>query len=240
MKSGKENLRIEKIFSHAVALQQSGRLRSTIYCLRKFIYILNQDHTILIRFISRDAPSLFSSPVSFNANDYDAGDFEEREGKIHFRKNVGDWIKEKSCRTPQFSPMNIHQLFKKYLTKLSKTNRVVFDESFQTCLDSNLSHIEFGSKDGNIMVKQRNIYAGSVTTIQPIEKHQLMGTQAAKLKPFKPVGIRTNDFSALFQFVSAVIFYFSSKKVLWFESTDKKLPFIGLIGHCLYDEIGIE
>jgi len=239
MKSGKEPIRVEKIFSHAVALQQSGRLRSTIYCIKKFIYILNQDNTVLIRFVSRDAESLFSSPVSFNANDYDSGDFEENEGKILFRKKVGDWIKEKSCRTPQFEPSDIHQHFKKYLEHFKKTNKITLGDSFKACLDESLSHIEFSSTDGKIIAKQRDIYAGSVTTIQPGKRKQLSSFDDT-LEAFKPIGIKTQDFLALFQFVSTVTFFFSRKKVLWFQSDDKGLPFIGLIAHCLYDEIGIE
>lgn len=239
MKTGKELWRIEEIFHHAVVLQQSGRLRNTIYCIRKFVYILNQDHTILIKFVSRDAESLFSSPISFNANDYDTGDFYEKEGKIHFRKEVGNFVKEKSCRTPQFTPSNIHQLFKKYLSHFDKTNKIVLSDSFRSCLNENLSHIEFGSKDGKIIAKQRDIYAGSVISIQPAKRDQL-GVLDDTLKSFKPIGIRTNDFLALFECTKKIAFYFSNKKVLWFKNDGKNLPFTGLISHCLYDEIGIE
>lgn len=238
MKKGREKWRIERIFSHAVALQQSGRLRNTIYCIRKFIYILNQSHTILIRFVSRDAESLFEKPVSFNANDYDSSDFEEKDGKIIFRKRIGDFVREKSCQTPQFTPLNIHKIFKQYLSDFDKSNRVIWNESFKACLDEDLSHIEFSSKKGEIIVKQRNIYSGNVITIQPVKKKGF-NLESNKLKSFKPIGIRTNDFLALFQFVSNVSFYFG-RKIIWFESNDPSLPFKGVISQCLYNEIGID
>jgi len=238
MKKQKGSWRIERIFSHAVALQQSGRLRNTIYCIRKYIYILNQDHTILIRFVSRDAESLFKNPISFNANDYDSSDFEERNGRIYFRKEVGDFVREKRCKTPQFTPLKIHRLFKQYLLKFNKSNKVIWNESFKSCLDEDLSHIEFSGKGGKIITKQRNIYTGSVITILEKDKKRGFDIGSNKIKNFRPIGIRTNDFMALFQFVSAIIFYFSDKKVTWFESNDHSLPFKGLLSQCIYDEIG--
>ena len=66
---------VEQIFAHAVALDQSGGLRNTIYAIGSEIYILNYDHTVLLRFRLRRSEACFETPVSFRANDYDSNGF---------------------------------------------------------------------------------------------------------------------------------------------------------------------
>ncbi len=151
----KANYRIENIFAHAAALQQSGRLRNTIYGLKKSVYILNQDFTVLLRFPLRQSENPFDSPVSFAANDYDSNIFAEKDGKICFTQEHGDFLREKSCRTPGQSPKEIRRLWKD-LSKGVKENRVTLNNDFVKCLDDSLSHVEFSARKGGLIVKQSN------------------------------------------------------------------------------------
>ena len=92
---------LEEIFAHAVALTQSGHLRSTIYCAGKYVYIMNQDSTILLRFL---APEPFPEPVAFYANDYDSPEFYVKNGRVHFVKRIQDsayiWTRTKTAGVP--------------------------------------------------------------------------------------------------------------------------------------------
>ena len=234
----KVNLRIEKIFAHGAALQQNGRLRNTIYCNKSFIYILNQDHTVFLRFSLRDSETAFANPISFAANDYDSNSFFEKEGKIHFVQENEDYTRIKSCKTPQFTPKKIAKLFKTKKEGFKKTNEVAFKENLLSLLDESLSHIEFHSEGGELIITQRNIYSGSVLTIKKSEKKKGLGFSAGKLTDFEPIGLRTNDFLALFSFTDVVHFYFNDKNTVWFENKNKSMPFVGIISQCVYDELG--
>jgi len=235
----KDNFRIENIFAHAAALQQSGRLRNTIYGLKKFVYIMNQDFTVLLRFPLRAQENPFDSPISFAANDYDSPIFEERDGKICFIQKHGDFVREKSCRIPGQSATDVQKTFKSFATSVKNKNKVTLNRDFVKCLDESLSHVEFSVRKGRLKIKQRNIYDGSVITVTKKKKAGLGVTSDAKLKSFKPIGIRTNDLLALFAFAGSVSFYFSKKGITWIESEDRKMLFTGIISQCIYDELGV-
>ena len=235
----KANYRIERIFAHAAALQQSGRLRNTIYGLKKSVYILNQDFTVLLRFPLRKSENPFDSPISFAANDYDSDIFEERDGKICFIQEHGDFMREKSCRIPGQSAASVQKTFKNFAASVEAKNKVTLNADFVKCLDESLSHVEFSVRKGRLKIKQRNIYDGSVITITKKKKTGLGITSDAQLKSFKPIGIRTNDLLALFAFAQSVSFYFFGKGITWLESEDRKMPFVGIISQCIYDELGV-
>jgi hypothetical protein len=235
----KVNLRIEKIFAHGAALQQNGRLRNTIYCNKNFVYILNQDHTVFLRFSLRDTEKAFANPISFAANDYDSNSFFEKDGKIHFVQENDDYTRIKSCKTPQFTPKKIAKLFKTKKESFKKTNEVVFKDNLLSLLDESLSHIEFHAEGGELVITQRNIYSGSVLDIKKNTKKGGL-VSSSKLTDFEPIGVRTNDFIALFSFTNVVHFYFNDKNLVWFENKDKAMPFVGMISQCVYDELGQE
>jgi len=233
----KVNLRVERIFAHAAALQQNGRLRNSVYCYKKYIYILNQDHTVMLQFPLRKGEAPFQNPVSFEANDYDSSHFEEKDGYICFMKKFKDkYIREKKCKTPQFIPLKVHKMFKERKEGFKKVNSETLGKDFISLLDESLSHIEFSGRKGKLITQQRNIYSGSVITIQQQDKKGL--DQEKPLKSFKPIGLRTNDFLALFTFVDNIQFYFKGNNAIWFQSKDRLLPFNGLVSQCMYDELG--
>jgi len=238
--------RIETIFSHAAALQQSGRLRNTIYCRGSFVYIFNQDHTVLIRFRIPATAIKFERPISFFANDYDSRHFTEKNGCICFIQtssdNTDEYVREKSCRVPDFKTVDIRNLFRKYESKFktSKDADVQISETFRDFLDENLSHIEFSGKDGKLAGVQRNIYTGAVTKIIQNKKQQSLLASESPLQNFKPIGVRTNDFIALFAFARSVRFWFGRKGTVRFCSKDPRMPFVGFLSKCMYDELGVD
>ena len=234
------NKRIESIFAQAAALQQSGRLRNTIYCMGRKVYILNQDHTILIQFALRESETPFQTPISFNANDYDSNRFVEKDGKICFVQQSGDFVREKSCQVPNLSVKEVQRIFQARMEAATWANKVVLDKTFTTCLDESLSHVEFKGVEGQLIALQRNIYTGSIIKVskQASTKKGLVSFSGA-LKDFRTIGLRTDDFLALFTFAPSLTFYFAGKDTVPFENLDQKLPFTGLVSRCIYDEMGV-
>ena len=232
----KLNNRLEDIFAHAVALQQSGRLRSTVYCLGRKVYILNQDHTVLLRFRLRKIDKMeFETPVSFNANDYDSKEVEVRDEKICFITSAAGFTRVKSCRTPSLSPDEVDLMFKSY--EVEEKNTVTLHSKMLPLLDENLSHIEFSCEDGELKIVQRNIYSGSVIEIKREKTGGLMEV-TDQLEDFAPTGLRTNDLLALFSFIDVLQFHFWGNGFVVVDSKDERMPMRALVSRCRYDELG--
>lgn len=231
--------RMEMIFAHAAALQQSGRLKSTIYCRKRSIYVLNQDRTVLIHFPLRSNEPPFKRSLSFYANDYDSTQLTEQDGHICFVQRSGVYERQKSCQVPDITSKEIVTIFNQRLATAKKTNKVTMTKDFLTCLDESLSHIEFKGVKGHLVALQRNIYSGTIIKIEKATAKGL-GLFTEEVKDFKVFGLRTNDFVALFTFASSLSFFFAGKDVVVFENTHHSMPFTGMLSRCVYDEIGVE
>jgi len=228
---------VEQIFASAVALDQNGGMRNTVYALENKIYILNYDHSMLLRFRLRKSEAPFQHSVSFRANDYDSNEFFEDGEKIVFVSDKGGYQKKKSCGTPDFTPEQINEIFKKY--QKQEGIEVTISKDILTLLDTELSHIEFvGEKGKALKLIQRNIYSGTVLEIQ--EKNSGFFSQALEAD-IEPVAITTNNFSALFLFQDTLKFTFLTKGeegCIIVQSMDAhKRDMRGVIAPCLYDEI---
>lgn len=231
---------VEQIFAQAVALDQNGGLRNTIYADKREIYILNYDHTVLIRFRLRQGESTFSEPISFKANDYDSNDFQEEDGKIVFLTEQDGFTRKKSCGRAEYSSEDVKALFHGFLSdRTEESEEITLNKSVIGLLDGDLSHIEFSGKEGeSICMIQRNIYSGGIIEIR--EKSDGMFHNALR-KSFGPVGIKTNDFVSLFSFQDTLKFEFPSKgkdDYIIIRSLDRhKRDMTAIIACCLYDEI---
>lgn len=230
--------RVENIFAYAVALQQSGRLKSTIYAYDRTIFIFNQDQTVLLKFLLGSQDKSFEKSVSFYANDYDSKNIEIDGGKICFVKKESDFERKKSCQVPKMEFAEIEDIFKSF--SLTKKNKIVINRDILSLLEESLSHIEFSSKKKKLRIIQRNIYTGSIIKITKSGR----GLGAFNLddyEDFFPVGLRTNDFTALFTFADEFNFYFPSEaEYIWGESKGLKMKFQFVVSKCKYDELGGE
>jgi len=228
----------EAIFSHAVALSQSGRLKSTIYASGQKIFVFNQDKTILLNFTLPDRESGISGEVSFNANDYDSENFHEKDGRIIFTTHEGEYARQKSCAVPGKTFSDIRELYEKYLENDHHINKVSFNKNVLSLLDESLSHMEILSENKKPVIIQRDIYTGSIIRIDRDNTvgFGLSSTDDIK-EDFKPIGIRTNDFIALFSFCDKVDFHFGPAAFAFIEGNRFEMQ--GTISLCEYDEMGI-
>ena len=240
---------VEAIFSNAVALDQSGGLRNTIYAIEDQIFILNYDHTVLLRFKLRSEEKKFEQPISFKANDYDSNIFEEIDGNIVFISDNGEFKRKKSCGTTDITPLEVQELYAKYAYDLSNRPQVDLSDKVLELIDSDLSHIEFsGTKEGGIRIIQRNIYSGGIIEIEKVKSPLFHETLIAD---FGPIAIKTNDFKALFSIQPedekrsspTLRFFFPQINesndfiIVKPSTTEKKRSFTAIVACCLYDEI---
>ncbi len=230
---------IEQIFAHAVALDQNGGLKNSIYVNGKEVYIMNYDHTVLLRFRLRDSENPFTTSLSFKANDYDSNEFYEKDGKIVFLSGNGSYTKEKVCGSAENTPQEVKALLKKYLTNKEEGAELIINNSIISLLDDSLSHIEFSGKTGeSLKMIQRNIYSGGIIEISK-KVDGLFSNEL--LDDFGPVGIKTKDFTSLFAFQDTLKFQFPNTKkedFIMFRSIDrKKRDMFGIVACCIYDEL---
>ena len=235
------NNRVETIFSHAVALDQAGRLRSTIYCMDNHVYIANQDDTVVLAFTLRSSEAPFKSPVSFRANDYDGRRFAEEDGQIVFITEGGGWERRKSCGVPDMKPDDAEMLFSFHWGKADPSCKVEIHRTILSHLEERLSHVEIASdKDGNLTITQRNVYDGTTLVLRREQAGLVDETNDELPSGLSPIGIRTNDLIALFSFAPFVALRFGQNPdCLLVESIgDNRAPFQGIVAACQYDELG--
>jgi hypothetical protein len=230
----------EHIFSHAVALQQSGRLRNTIFVHKRDVYILNYDYTVILKFQLPSKEPTFDHPVAFAANDYESSDFHEEDGMIIFKtkdSNAG-LVRTKTCAGVELSFENAAEIFETHYGKMDdpKLSRFSFKKTGLSFLEENLSHLELKARDGKWLITQRDIYSGSVIEIEKFQKG--LGDVDDLSHDFGPIGIRTNDFLALYNFNDSVMFHFPSKHTEVCLVKGDSYNMKGIIAGCLYDELG--
>ncbi|MHA2017136.1 MAG: hypothetical protein ACTSXY_02570 [Promethearchaeota archaeon] len=228
---------VESIFSHAVALDQSGGLRNTIYALQNEIYILNYDYTVLLRFTLRRSETPFESPISFQANDYDSNVFYEKNGKIIFENKKAGFLRKKSCGQTDLSPEEVCKIFNKYPNM--NGDSVILPKEILGLLEKELSHIEFCGQTGDVLkITQRNIYSGALIEVRQVPQKLLQETLT---HDFGPIAIKTNDFFAMYSFQDNLKFTFPKGKegdYIIVRSIDRgKRDMQGIIACCIYDEI---
>lgn len=230
----KANSRIESIFSYAVAMDNRG-LRNTIHCIGPEIYIVNSDHSMILRFSLRKNEVQFEQPASFNANDYDSPNFEIKGGKIIFETAEGGYERKKICALVGYSAEDLRAIYRKNF-KAGKSADFSFYLAKDCCalLEENLSHTEISIEAGKLILRQRNVYDGTIIEISPRQKG-LLDSGGRLPVSFGPVGLKTKDFSSLFSYSDSLEFFPAGDFLL--VKDYRKQDFDGILSFCMYDEI---
>lgn len=230
--------RVESVFAHAAAMHQSGRMRNTIYVREKEVYILNIDSSVLLRFVLSASSAPFSQPLGFNAADYESSALYEKDGKIIFEKEEGEWNVKKSCGTTELNPDQVAEIFSNFPP--IKENKITLRSSIISLLDQKLSHVELSGRiSESITIKQKNIYDGKTIDITRKKAAGMGVSESDKItKSFGPIAIRTNDLIALFSFNDQLTFSFGSREKGYCRITGRNFKMAGIIGLCRYDELG--
>ena len=227
----------EAVFSHAVALQQNGRLKNTIYAKGRDVFILNIDNTVLLKF-ELPAKEHPIKEIAFRADDYDSNIFHSENGVVTFEQANKGYVRSKTCSTPDLSFIKIMKIWTDHFhDKNSSSNKIQFTDEIIPLLEESLSHTEISIKDKKLSVVQKDIYSGSIITINKKSEGLISGFSDKIKFDFGPVGIRTNDFIALFSFCDVVDFYFDQTEDNYFFISGNKFGMKGIISACVYDEL---
>lgn len=229
--------KIEALFSHAVAMDQSGRLRNSVYGVDRTVYVVNSDFTVALRFQLPTTSPAFSAPIGFAANDYDSPAFDEVDGHVVFTTEGSEFIRSKTCATADRSVDEVAALFDKY--PLPGDNVLNVHKDSLSLLDESLSHIEVWGRSGKAILVQRNIYTGaSIRLTRPAPKGFGLGDRDKFGSDFGPLGLRTNDFMALFSFNDEVQFIFGEGEAGYCRVRGRNFRMEGVVSHCVYDDMG--
>ena len=225
---------VEQIFAYAVALDQSGKMKNTILCKDREIFIVNFDKTILLSFVLHSNMEEFKQEVSFYANDYDSPNFRIENGKIIFKTVSNGYVREKTCGTNK--SLSFDQVSTLYyrLSRKKTTHSFKLRQAIMSMMQDDLSHVEISYNKG-IQIVQRDIFSGTTLSIKNDESG--LNLSQDKLFEFDPIGIRTVDLDALFQRDEELVFNFIPK-MNYFVVSGKITGLRAILGACLYDELG--
>lgn len=235
----RQELEMERIFSYAVALEQSGRQKNAIFAWENVVYILNSDKTVALRFEA--SQNLFKSPIGFFANDYDSPNFTSEGNSIIFLQKGEEFLRKKKCRVPGQTFQEVEDLFYKFYNGNETPWKIAFHKSSLDLLSTDLSHVEFKAKNSAINILQRDIYAGTVILLERKLIPEGLGIVESEdnlPESIPPIGMRTNDFFSLFNFNDKIDIFFPEKQRFFLvEGAHNKMS--GIIAGCLYDDVGV-
>jgi len=233
----KVDRKVESIFAQAVGLSQSGRMKSTIFCKDRFVYILNGDNTILIRFELDSSQQPFAYPISFKASDYDSDQFYLENDRIVFVQKGMELEKKKYCGTPSVTLEEVENIWGRMTKGFISLGKVTVQKDSLFFFDEAMSHIELGHK-GNYFFVQRDIFSGTIIHMDKLKPKGFGLSGSDSGEDFEPVGIRTSDFISLFTFASKLEFIPSKNDAgyVLFNNGTKYLS--GIIACCLFDDLG--
>jgi hypothetical protein len=229
---------IESIFSHAVALDQSGRMKNVITCNGRDVWIMNYDKTILLKFQMDQLTPPFKHLIRFNANDYDSVKFYEEDGKIVFVQQGHGFERKKICAPP--ADIIDPSVFWQRLAFDNKSTHFTLSDGVLSLLDENLSHTEIHSEDKKLVITQRDVFTGNIIRLDRKVEGLLGLNRPDKIaEDFEVIAIRTNDLAALFSFSKSVVFYLNHDNPGRCMIKSDAASMEGLIAWCVYDELGI-
>src|SRR3990167_4798120 len=222
---------IENIFSYAVALDQAGKQKNTILCRNREIFMINFDKTILLHFDLPKSCFAFNEDIIFDANDYDSSNFYIEDHSIIFKTVQDGYIRKKKCGTNKTVNLNdISELYRSY-TEKEITSNFVLRREINNLLQDDLSHIEI-HYDKGLKVIQRDIFSGTIIEITKDKSGLNLAANTDNLSPFNPIGLRTIDLEALFNYDREISFSFV-EDLNYFVIKGKTTGMQGILAWCL-------
>jgi len=233
------NKRIEGIFAQAVAMDNRG-IKNMIHCIGDNIYVVNFDYSMILRFSLRQSEARFEVPISFNANEYDSPQFTFEitpdGSKIVFRTVEKEFTRRKICYTKSVSPNaeDIDKLYQELKKKAEKSQYLFYlSADCVPLLEEDLSHVEISVENSSLILRQRNIYTGTMVEVESNEKGFFTVNRLPKEMP--PIALKTKDFTSLFNIQKSLAFI--PAEDFLFVKDPQKDDFDGVLALCKYDMI---
>lgn len=239
MERVKVSSRVENIFAHAVAMDNRG-LKNIIHCIGSNVFITNFDHSMILRFSLRKSEVHFESPISFNANEYDSSDFSftqnEHGGQIIFHTTSKEYTRKKICRTGAAGPdaKTIAKIHRNLKQEAEKSKYLFYlSDGCGSLLEEGLSHTEISVENSALILRQRNVYTGTMIEVTPSRSGFLTVDNLPKNMP--PIAVKTKDFLSLFTIHKSLAFIPAEDFIM--VQDPKKEEFDGVMALCRYDMV---
>jgi len=226
----------EWIFETAVALEKDIKMRNAVLCRGSNIWIVNFDRTLILKYPIK---GIFKNDVSFYASDYDASNFVEEDGTLHFVKYYGEYERKKiSSAMFTLTDIDIESLWKKLSIRKPYDVEFTMSEKMISLFSDDLTHVEVRiSEDKRIQFVQRDIFSGSIVYVKKKNKPGLLADPNEKVtKIVEPFAIRLQDLSALLYKEGNVKFHLSEKCPGRCHIQASR--FEAIVSWCVYDELG--
>lgn len=226
---------IEDIFQYAAKMDQAGKMKNTILCSEREVFIVNFDKTILLNFGLQATCEDFKDKIIFDANDYDSNNFEMEGNSVVFKTVDKGYIRKKKCGANKSLDFDaISTMYYRYRRKKT-TSSFILNKEVMDMLQDDLSHVEIHN-DGDLKIIQRDIFSGTIIEVTK-DRSGLDILTADVLGEFEPMGLRTVDLDALFSYDRSLKFSFVPG-LNYFIVDGQTTKMKGILSWCLFDEIG--
>ena len=199
-------------------------------------YLVNAESTILVRY---DGVTDSTSEQRWKCADWERGTVEMDGDQVVFRSESGGCSRSKRCSAPAITFGEVDEAWKTLsarvgpdVPKVTLTD-ALFKESKgrSAALDEGLSHVELWYVDGRVILKQRDLYSGSLIEVD-VQSAGGIGFFAEELKPFDRTAMRTRDLLALFLLEASLDFQLGDHVMAVRGS-----GFQAIVGNCVYDDM---
>jgi len=195
-------------------------------------YVLNSECTVLLQYI--DVADV-QDEVRWKSLDWERGTARMDGDEVVFFGESGGCKRTKRCSAPTTTFSQLEEAWKVLMVNhTSDTANLTMTAALaKEHLDDSLSHVEFWFENGTAVIKQRDLYSGTLITVElPSSKRQVGGFFSTKPQPFERTSLRTKDLLALLSLEASLTFCLGKN-----ASTAKGTKFTAIISNCVYDSL---
>jgi len=211
-------------------LRNGSQQDSIVLVKDRVAYVVNSERTMIMRIELDDA---FPSEIRWRSADWEDGarSVETSGDTTVFRSSQTGAARTKSCPAPQVRCEEVDAAWGSISSTVAGLSGFILVGSvLQNSLNEDLSHVEFWNRDGQLSIKQRDLYGGTLIELDL----NLMANDGAYLD-IDRVAVRTKDFLGLF-LIDGIgqqpVFRFGENVTLVEGTT-----FQALLGNCIYDDM---
>lgn len=211
----------------AAQLKNGSQQDSVVVAKGDVAYVINSERTMLVRI---GLGSMVGVEVAWRSEDWEDGarSVTTHDGVTEFLVVQSNVEKRKTCPAPGVTFAEVDTAWKRETAAGPEFTLV--GSMIKSNLDDSLSHIEFWNIGGKLVIKQRDLYGGSV-----IELRMKVMANDGVVPNFDRVALRTKDFLGLLMVDGTgdrPTFQFGKQATFVTGKT-----FRAVLGNCVYDDM---
>lgn len=223
-------MRLEDLAGVAAQMSRNYQMDAILAGKAGTVFIVNSECTVLLRYtgVADVGPE-----VRWKACDWEKGTARMEGDEVVFSSESGGCKRTKRCSAPAATFAQLEKAWTDLRAKApdGSPSLTMTAALAGVHLEEGLSHVEFWYEDNTPVLKQRDLYSGTLITVElPSSKRQSGGFFSAKPQPFDRTAIRTKDLQALLFLEGSLDFSFGPE-----ASIIKSTTFEALLSNCIYD-----